>query len=424
MIAARNGALEEYDFSGNLITGFVCGGQAIAADDDTVYVRASQEAHVGSETQIYRRAGGASSNDTTPPASVGNLASVSPGTCSITLGWTAPGDNGATGQAMAYNLRYSTIQIVDSCCSDPGSCVDFNNAPTIAQMPAPHSGGTRENYTLFHLSTGTRYYFAIKAIDNAGNVSAISNVAEGSTYHVSASTVSVNGENEMVFSSTQPSTLHPVSPDSPQGTSVLTEASAMGLAPVSAIYDMGPEGAVFDPPGIMIFHYSSSTLPAGDREEDLGVYHYNSLTGQLDKPLGQILDTENKTITVPISQFSSIFLVLASGPAGRGTAPGPDPSFRLGEVYAFPNPAKHGKRPTVHVECGIADSVDIRIYDIAGDQIASVQLGTPSIIDNKYAYEYDWDISDIASGVYSYMAQAKKAGEQEVRVMKKMAVIK
>jgi len=104
---------------------------------------------------------------------------------------------------------------------------------------------------------------------------------------------------------------------------------------------------------------------------------------------------------------------------------GPDPTFKLGEVYSFPNPAKRGKWPTIHFESGIADRVEINIYDIAGELVHSSEItDKPEVINNKYAYEYGWNVSNIASGVYIYLIRAKKSGEKEIKVVKKLAVVK
>ncbi|OGS20974.1 MAG: hypothetical protein A2252_04590 [Elusimicrobia bacterium RIFOXYA2_FULL_39_19] len=106
---------------------------------------------------------------------------------------------------------------------------------------------------------------------------------------------------------------------------------------------------------------------------------------------------------------------------------GPDPTFRLNEAYAYPNPAKNGYKPTIHIACGIADSIEIKIYNIAAELIHSQQVAGSDwkIIDNKiYAYEYQWDISGIASGVYIYYIDAQKSGENPIKVIKKCAVIK
>ncbi|MBI5573839.1 MAG: hypothetical protein HY919_04720 [Elusimicrobia bacterium] len=104
---------------------------------------------------------------------------------------------------------------------------------------------------------------------------------------------------------------------------------------------------------------------------------------------------------------------------------GADATFALGEVYSFPNPAKRGKCPTLHIECGVADWVEIRIYNIAGELVDSTEIrNQPMEVRDKYAYEYNWDISDIASGVYIYIVRAKKGGEHDIKKTGKIAVIK
>src|SRR3989304_2799228 len=49
--------------------------------------------------------------DNIPPATINNLTAGTPTTSSITLSWTAPGDDDNTGTATAYDIRYSTITI-------------------------------------------------------------------------------------------------------------------------------------------------------------------------------------------------------------------------------------------------------------------------------------------------------------------------
>ena len=104
-----------------------------------------------------------------------------------------------------------------------------------------------------------------------------------------------------------------------------------------------------------------------------------------------------------------------------------DASFQVGEVYCFPNPAKK-INPTFHIEVGIADKVQLYIYDVSGSLIHETQInGLPQIIDDgqgpQYAYEYMWNISTIASGVYIYSVKAEKSGKK-LRKNGKCAVIK
>ncbi len=106
---------------------------------------------------------------------------------------------------------------------------------------------------------------------------------------------------------------------------------------------------------------------------------------------------------------------LAAGGAYNVLA-GPDPAFRLGEIYVFPNPAKGGEAPIFHIETGIADSVNIKIYTVSGRAAHEHTLtGMPAELDDgnglSYAYEYAWR-GHIPSGVYLYYIEAQKAGEK------------
>jgi hypothetical protein len=101
-----------------------------------------------------------------------------------------------------------------------------------------------------------------------------------------------------------------------------------------------------------------------------------------------------------------------------------DASFAEREIYVYPNPAKEGKKPTVHVEAGAADKVELYFYDVAGDLQDSVEItDAPSIIDGQYAYEYQWDTADQASGVYIVRIIATK-GSDKLKLTKKFAVVK
>ncbi len=104
-----------------------------------------------------------------------------------------------------------------------------------------------------------------------------------------------------------------------------------------------------------------------------------------------------------------------------------DASFKLGEVYCFPNPAKR-QNPVFHIETGIAGKIELKIFDLAGDKVLETSIsGMPSVIDDghgpQYAYEYMWNVSGIGSGVYVFTMTAVK-GSETLRSMGKCAVIK
>jgi len=111
-------------------------------------------------------------NDSVPPDSVTDLASGNTTFKSVTLTWTATGDDGKTGSAALYDLRYSTFPITEE---------NFADAVQIAGEPAPQPAGNMESVTVTGLEYNTTYYFALKVIDNVGNSSSISNLAQADT---------------------------------------------------------------------------------------------------------------------------------------------------------------------------------------------------------------------------------------------------
>lgn len=122
--------------------------------------------------------------DSVAPAAVSNLAVSGPTTNSLTLTWTAPGNNGSVGTASVYDVRYSTGAINDS---------NWASASQATGEPIPQVSGTNQTMTVSSLASGTTYYFAIKTGDQALNISAISNIASGATQSSGSSSSSSGG---------------------------------------------------------------------------------------------------------------------------------------------------------------------------------------------------------------------------------------
>lgn len=91
---------------------------------------------------------------------------------SITLTWTTPGDDGMSGTASQFDLRYSTSPITAS---------NFNQATRWQGTPAPGSSGSTQSVVVTGLQPNTNYWFAIKTADEVPNWSVISNVVSKST---------------------------------------------------------------------------------------------------------------------------------------------------------------------------------------------------------------------------------------------------
>jgi hypothetical protein len=80
------------------------------------------------------------------------------------LEWTAPGDDGGSGTAKSYDLRWSSTAITSA---------NFGSATPIT-APAPTYSGTIQSTTV-GVSNGTTKYFSMKALDEYSNMSGFSN---------------------------------------------------------------------------------------------------------------------------------------------------------------------------------------------------------------------------------------------------------
>lgn len=105
--------------------------------------------------------------DTMAPGSVGDLTIGGDGGGVARLSWTAPGDDGYSGTATAYMLRYS---------SEPINSDNWNDAEPVSISTAPAAAGAVEAVTTTDLPSDKDLYFAVRSVDDAGNVSGPSNV--------------------------------------------------------------------------------------------------------------------------------------------------------------------------------------------------------------------------------------------------------
>src|SRR5262249_39818236 len=110
----------------------------------------------------------ATPGDTTPPSRVTDLAILSAGDSTLTIRWTAPGDDGHTGKARSYQIRWSHAAITGS---------NFGSATAVANPPVPAAAGTVEQFTVTGLDTTLVTHIALRARDDAGSYSQVSNDA-------------------------------------------------------------------------------------------------------------------------------------------------------------------------------------------------------------------------------------------------------
>ncbi|MBQ0753857.1 MAG: fibronectin type III domain-containing protein [Gammaproteobacteria bacterium] len=110
--------------------------------------------------------------DLTAPSTISNLSASSTSTSSIRISWTAPGDDGMTGTASQYDIRYSAAEINIS---------NWNSASIASTSITPSLAGQTQNLQITGLNEDARYYFAIKTMDEVPNDSGISNIASAKT---------------------------------------------------------------------------------------------------------------------------------------------------------------------------------------------------------------------------------------------------
>lgn len=103
-----------------------------------------------------------SADVTAPAAATGFSAAAGALPGEVTLQWFAPGDDGLTGFASAYQLRAAADSITEAT---------FAAAAPLAVPAVPAAPGVLETWTVGGLTPGESYWFALRALDDAANES-------------------------------------------------------------------------------------------------------------------------------------------------------------------------------------------------------------------------------------------------------------
>ena len=110
--------------------------------------------------------------DLVPPGRITDLRVEEVTAREVRLAWTAPGGDGASGSAANYDLRWSEVRITEG---------NWTEATTVEEVGAPGTAGAAETFAVTDLAPGRNYHLAIRAGDESGNWSEISNGVEAST---------------------------------------------------------------------------------------------------------------------------------------------------------------------------------------------------------------------------------------------------
>ncbi|MBU0982865.1 MAG: fibronectin type III domain-containing protein, partial [candidate division Zixibacteria bacterium] len=173
------------------------------AENTTYYFAIKTADEVPNWSTLSNVPSASTAQESTAPAAIAALSAGSPTETSIVLSWTAPGDDGNTGTASQYDIRYSGSAITDA---------NWDAATQVSGEPTPQPAGSSESFTVTGLVENTTCYFAIKTADEVPNWSALSNVCSGTTHQ----------------ESTAPSALADLSVDSPTLNSLTLHFTAPG----------------------------------------------------------------------------------------------------------------------------------------------------------------------------------------------------
>jgi hypothetical protein len=198
---------------------------------------------------------------------------------------------------------------------------------------------------------------------------------------------------------------------------------AGGLGAAGEPIKFGPDGTRFAVPVTIELPYDPSLFPGGT-PATLAVHYYDPLA-RAWTPLSTQIDAARRVLIARTDHFS-LYQPLAPGIAVAAVD-----DFSLRDQYVFPNPSRRGQAVTFRVQPGRADSLELRVYDLAGRKVhqSSAFTFAASYDDGngkgpQHTYDHVWNVSGVGSGVYYYVIVAKRAGQGDITVKGKAGVIK
>lgn len=164
-VEARAGAPLSADYGFGGFSDFLPYGHSFALHEKQIDLAGNEQLVPAISSFVWRGANGAFG----PPDAVGDLSVFNVGFTSASLTWTAPGEHQNIGQALAYDLRYTTAATVDFA-------TQFTSYTAAAGLPEPPPAYHNSSFTLTGLLPGKLYRLALKTINHEGGVSALSNL--------------------------------------------------------------------------------------------------------------------------------------------------------------------------------------------------------------------------------------------------------
>ncbi len=322
-------------------------------------------------TGIYTIFATAQSSDNTPPGKINDLgAATGQGHAEISLTWTAPGDDGYSGQATNYIIRFNQLPI---------DLTNWDTSQDISNEPIPLEAGSSENMTITMPASNYLYYFAIRTEDENGNLSNLSNVA-----------IAVSGTQAYTFSLLVPSfndTTETLTPNF-QWEKLWEDTSV--------VYTLwyGEDN---------LFESKSEVNGISENEFQLE----NALKGGTTY-YWRVFAVTNSGDTVWCNQSYFRFTTELATPSTGNRLSNEN-------VYIYPNPFNPNiEVGTIRFSLSKPGNVTIKIYDVSTTLVTTVISNVPMEANTELAVEWDGrnDQGDIvANGVYFYRI-TNSAGEE------------
>jgi hypothetical protein len=165
-------------------------------------------------------------------------------------------------------------------------------APVVAPPGAPGGGGLAGiTSVLYSVSETGRFTEDVIAKSDDGNAQ----------LYIPKGTIGLNRMGSLLSSITIKVTQAPYTP--PEYRKI-----------VSPVYQLGPEGATFDPPIDLTIKYDVSLLPQGVVEKNLFVARWDRTVGEWEK-LESTVDPDSDTVTAKVSHFSAFTVLAPTRPA-------------------------------------------------------------------------------------------------------------
>ncbi len=117
---------------------------------------------------------------------------------------------------------------------------------------------------------------------------------------------------------------------------------------IALAYDLGPDGAIFDPPITLTLTYDPSLIPEGVAEENLVIAYYNEDSSQWIE-LDSVVDTEANIVSAKVSHFTIFALFSFEVVVPPVIPPVPPAAFTASHLSISPSEVYIGERVSIRL---------------------------------------------------------------------------